>query len=450
MSIKGKPMATEFWNEKIETMTSEKLRREVERPALEAQLAYVAKHSVFYRNKWKDAKPSAEEAEFSKLPFTEKAELIADQEARPPFGTNLCAEQAQLKRIHRTSGSTGRPLFLALTEEDIRSITECGARCFWAAGLRPEDVVFHCLNYCLWIGGYTDHQSLETTGAAVVPYGTGNSVGLLESILYLKPTAIHCTPSYLSKLEALLHSEFGKQPKDLGLKKGFFGGEGGLENPQLRKKVEETWGIRAMNANYGVSDALSMIGSECRERDGLHFMGQGHLHVELIDPVMLKNVPIEEGARGELVFTNIRKQAQPLVRFRSHDVVEIVSHEKCRCGRTSFRFHVIGRSDDLLVVKGVNFFPSSVGKVLVQFLDGLNGEFQIVVNDAPPIETLKIRLEHRARLSPSQIEAIKESIQHKMKSKLFINPELQFIPEGSLDKSADGKVKRVVRQTQTA
>ena len=130
-------MASEYWNETVETASSEKLWREVEKPALAAQLAYVAKHSAFYQNKWKGIKPSAEEAEFSKPPFTEKSELITDQEARPPFGTNLCVGQKELKRIHRTSGSTGRPLFLALTEEDILSITECGARCFWAAGLRP-------------------------------------------------------------------------------------------------------------------------------------------------------------------------------------------------------------------------------------------------------------------------------------------------------------------------
>lgn len=446
-------MSSEFWNQAVETMAAEKLFLEIEKPRLFQQLNYTLKSSPFYQAKFKregfqetDLTPER----FSKLSFTEKSELIADQASHPPFGSNLCAETKQLQRIHRTSGTTGRPLFLALTDKDIESIIECGARCFWAAGLRREDMVFHCLNYCLWIGGYTDHQSLETTGAAVVPYGTGNSIGLLESMMYLKPTAIHCTPSYLSKLETLLYSEFGKKPIELKLSKGFFGGEGGLENQTLRRKIEETWGIRAVNANYGVSDALSMIGSECRERDGLHFMAQGHLYTELIDPVTLKRIPVIQGALGELVFTNLIKKAQPLIRFRSHDVIEVVSHEKCACGRTGFRFHVIGRSDDLIVVKGVNLFPSSVGEVLTHFLDRINGEFQIVIASPPPIEYLKINLEYRKNLSSRELEALKDSIQHKMKNTLFINPVLNFTPEGSLGKSEDGKIKRVIREFQTA
>jgi phenylacetate-CoA ligase len=446
-TVKEKSTTSPFWNEAIETMPPDKLWRDVEQPRLVSQMEHVRRSSPFYQNKLKGFALSVIDKEsFSTLPFTEKSELIADQEAHPPFGDNLSVSQKDLQRIHRTSGSTGRPLFLALTGEDIESITECGARCFWAAGLRPEDSVFHCLNYCLWIGGYTDHQSLETTGAAVIPYGTGNSVGLLESILYLKPTAIHCTPSYLSKLEALLLSEFNKKPLELGLKKGFFGGEGGIENPELRSKIEKTWGIQAYNANYGVSDALSMIGSECSQRDGLHYMAQGHLYTELIDPVTLKRIPMTKGARGELVFTNLMKRSQPLVRFRSHDVVEIVSDSACECGRTSFRFHVIGRSDDLIVVKGVNFFPSSVGNLLHPFLDSLNGEFQILVKNEPPIETVKIRLEYKRAVQPAQLAVLKDAIQHKMKSSFYVNPDLEFIPEGSLVKSEDGKIKRVLRE----
>ncbi len=445
--VKEKATDSPFWNEAVETMAPEKLWETIEKPQLLRQLGIVLEKSLFYQKKLHAFKSSDEMLSFfSELPFTEKSELIADQEQAPPFGSNLCVTKKDLQRIHRTSGSSGRPLFLALTAHDIESITECGARCFWAASLRPEDSVFHCLNYCLWIGGYTDHQSLETTGATVVPYGTGNSAGLLESILYLKPTAIHCTPSYLSKLEALLLSEFGKKPIDLGLKKGFFGGEGGIENPELRNRIEKTWGIQAYNANYGVSDALSMIGSECSQRDGLHFMAQGHLYAELIDPVTLKCIPMLKGARGELVFTNLSKRAQPLVRFRSHDVVEIVSDSLCKCGRASFRFHVIGRSDDLIVVKGVNFFPSSVSNLLSLFLDSLNGEFQILVKNEPPIETIKIRLEYKKAVQPTHLAVLKDAIQHKMKTSFYVNPELDFVPEGSLVKSEDGKIKRVLRE----
>ena len=401
---------------------------------------YVLNTSHFYKQKY----TKLPALDFKSLPFTEKNELLADQERTPPFGSNLCVEPAKLTRIHRTSGSSGRPLFLALSEQDVDITTEVGSECFKSAGLTPNDVVFHCLNYCLWIGGYTDHQSLERTGATVIPFGTGNSIHLIESIFHLKPTAIHCTPSYLSRLEFLLETEFAKRPRDLGLVKGLFGGEGGLDNDAFRQSLEEKWGMSVINANYGVSDVLSMIGSECSARAGLHFIAEKYLFPELVDPVTLSPMPLAQGSVGELVLTNLKKQAQPLVRFRTRDLIEVVSTDACACGRTSFRFRVVGRTDDLIVVKGVNFFPSSIVSIVAAFLEAINGEFQVRVGRNRPIETFTILLEARNHLSAASAEATRVAIHHQIHSKLFVNPAIVLVPEGGLEKSADGKTKKVV------
>ncbi len=420
---------------------------EREQKLLRSQLGYVLAKSAFYQDKFKRAgfEPARVRAEdWPELPFTEKRELIQDQAQSPPLGTNLCVERQSLARIHRTSGTSGRPLFLALTAADVRATTECGARCFWASGLRPGDVVVHCLNYCLWIGGYTDHQSLEHAGAGVVPFGSGNSSALVEAILYLKPTAIHCTPSYLSRLEGLVRDTFRRDPADLGLKLALLGGEGGLENPEFRRNLEATWGFRAMNANYGVSDALSMFGAECEAREGLHFMGQGNLLVELLDSDTNALVPIRTGNQGEFVVTNLDKESQPLLRFRTHDVVKILGDGGCSCGRSSFRFQVLGRSDDLIKVKGVNVFPGSVEAVLSEMLDLTTGRFQIIVDTPPPIETLQLKVEVRSAVPDGLRSEAEQRIRERMKQKLYVTPAVHLVPEGSLG-SDDAKARKLLR-----
>lgn len=440
-------MEKTIWDEKIETMPPGELFDTIEKKKLAVQLDYVFHHSGFYQKKFRDAGVRLEDLlnRFDTIPFTEKSELIADQIESPPFGRNVCVTPDRIQRVHRTSGTTGRPLFLAVTGRDIESTVNCGARCFYASGMRPGDRVFNCLNYCLWMGGFTDHQSMEKTGATVVPYGTGSSKELIETILLVSPTALHCTPSYLSRLELLLKEEFGMCPGDLNLSKGFFGAEPGMSDPNFRHAIEQTWGITAMNANYGMSDVLSMFGAECLLRDGLHFMGQEYLYPELIDPHTLEKLPFERGVKGELVLTNLEKAAQPVIRFRTRDIIEILSAAPCDCGRSSFRFNVAGRSDDMLVVKGVNLFPDSVKKVLSEFMDSVNGEFQIILDRPSPVEHLKIKVEYRTPRDKARVEELGQKIIARMKMKLFISPQLEMVPEGRL-KGADNKSRRIVRK----
>lgn len=313
-----------------------------------------------------------------------------------------------------------------------------------AAGLTPEDTVFHCLNYCMWAGGVSDHLCLEATGASVIPYGVGNSRNLIETMLTIRPTAIHCTPSYLAKLEEIITNEYNMTPRDLGLKKGFFGGESGLQNPVFRKSIEDKWGFVAMNANYGLSDVLSIFGAECKFRDGLHFTGGGNIFPELTDPDTGISIPIKTGSKGELVLSNLKKEAMPWLRYKTGDLIEIVSHEKCLCGRTSFRFNVIGRSDDMLVIKGINIFPASVENIIGQYQDVLNMEYQIIAEDVEPLEHCTLRVEYRQTVSEGVQNKIQQALDKKIKEKLFVSMMVELVSEGTLPRT-EGKSRRVIR-----
>ena len=430
----------------LECMDPAQLHSRVEGPRRKRQLEYVMARSPFYRRKFR---PFGRDAatlvcRFAELPFSDKKEILADQLEHQPFGSNLCAEPGDIRRVHKTSGTTARPLMIAMTEADIATTVASGARSFRAAGLSRGFTVAHCLNYCLWMGGYTDHQSLEAAGATVVPYGVGNTHALVETIRQVRVNAIHCTPSYLTVLEEALLQEFGMQPRDLGLRLGLFGGEGGLENPDFRQRVESLWGIRAMNANYGMADVLSILGGECSQRDGLHFMGQGAVLVELIEPQTGAPVPIERGAEGELVLTNLLREAQPVVRYRTGDILAIVGHNRCRCGRRSFRFRVKGRSDDMLVVSGVNVFPSAVQAVLMTCLDQLTGAYQIVLETPPPLRTILVRAEYRGCTRGAVRQALQKRLLAAFRTQMGLGPRIELVPQGTLLRSK-GKTKPILR-----
>ncbi len=434
-----------MWNFEIETLSPAQ-RIVLEENALTKQFAYVMAHSAFYQNKLRGAQNIASRAELATLPFTEKDELRASQETHPPFGDYLAAPLENISRVHKTSGTTGRPLYIALTARDIETTHECGARAFVCAGLRHGDRVVHCLNYQMWAGGVTDHLSLERAGATVIPFGVGNTHVLLRTIRDLGINAISSTPSYLVHLADIVRSELHIEPHELGLRKGFFGGEPGLQNPNVRGAIERTWNLRAMDANYGMADVLSIFGAECEQRDGLHFHGQGALLVELIDPATLAPIEIETGARGELVYTNLTRAAQPLIRYRSHDAAEIVSAEPCACGRTSFRFRVLGRSDDMVHVRGVNVFPTAIAEVLASFAE-LSGEFQILLDTPPPYNQLPLRVELAPQVSDDAANNLNATLVKTLQARLNFRAAIELVPHGTLPRT-ESKTSRVVKRYQ--
>ncbi len=277
----------------------------------------------------------------------------------------------------------------------------------------------------------------------MVPYGVGQTASLIQTIRELRINAISATPSYMLPLaeEALAQ---GLNPRDLGLRKGFFGAEPGMSEPGVRGRMEENWGMRAMDANFGMADVLSIMGSECEYRQGLHFQASGMVAIELIEPEKGTPLALTDGAEGELVYTHLLKEAQPLIRYRARDVVRILGTGPCECGRTTVRFRMLGRSDDMLHVRGVNVFPGGVGNVLAQFTDQVSGEFQIIVDHPPPHQYLRIRVELMQGLEPERLAGLAQQAVLMLREQLSFRAEVELVPYGALPRT-EQKARRVIR-----
>ena len=406
------------------------------------QLSYVHMRSGFYAELWGRTSLPASIDDLQGLPFTDKEMLRADQSEHPPFGSYLAAPSDDVIRAHRTGGTSGRAMNLALSEPDAVMTAEVGARSPLAAGLRPGDRVIHCLNYQLWMGGYTDHAILERTGATVVPFGVGSTERLVDTIIQLGVTAISCTPSYPAVIERVIADSFpGLAPRDLGLKLGLFGGEAGLDNLSFRQRLEEIWGFKVRNSNYGVSDVLCNFASQCDHNNDLHFLAADVIYPELIRPEDGTRLAWKEGSTGELVLTHLAKQAQPLVRFRTGDILTITGTGPCACRRTATRFRVIGRVDDMVVVRGINVFPTMVAAALGTF-DELSGEYRIVLTGPGPYHTLPLEVELTRDATDS---GLADRLAAEIKKALGVSASIEILPAYGLPRTA-GKTKRVIRK----
>lgn len=398
--------------------------------------------SAYYRKRLGQLRLTGELDQLADLPFTDKDMLRREQYDHPPFGHYLATRPDKISRIHRTSGTTGVAMNLGLTANDAEMTAKVAARAQSAAGLGSGHCVIHCLNYQLWMGGYTDHASLEATGATVVPYGVGGTRQLIRTIIELGVTAISCTPSYPAVIEANLRQHYpDMSPRDLGLTLGLFGGEPGLDDPTFRKRLEDTWGFTARNSNYGVSDVLCNFAGQTEYSNDLHFVALDVLFPELIDPHTGLRRPWSEGERGELVLTHLTKEAQPLLRFRTGDIITVTGIGTARCGRTAPRFRVVGRADDMVVVRGLNLFPTMIAAVINQFRE-LSGEYRIVLEGPPPYDYLPVEVElTEGAAHPQDFDRV---IEAAIKRELGATARVHVLPPLALPRT-EGKTRRVVR-----
>ncbi len=430
--------------EKAKTKSREELQP-LNQAAWEKQRVYVGAHSAFYRDLWAGVQPPKDLKDLALLPLSDKAQLRLSQADHPPFGNYLAADRKQAVRLHRTSGTTGQAMNLALSAQDCRVTETVGGRAQRLAGLGPDHTVAHCLNYQMWMGGLTDHMTLQETGALVIPFGVGSTELLVRTIQEVGVTAISCTPSYPAVLERVIEEKFpGLAPRDLGLRLGLFGGEAGLDDPAFRARLHETWGFEPRNANFGVSDVFSNFAAQCPEDTRLHFLAPDVLFPELIDPDSGAPLDIKPGVTGELVLTHLLRDCQPLVRFRTGDIIAIDETDPCRCGCTGFRFRVVGRSDDMIVVRGLNMFPTMVGAVVGGFTE-LTGDFRIVLTQPPPHDVLPVQVELTSGYA--QPTGFAEQIEREFKKALGVTAKLTLLPKGSFEMT-EGKTRRVIRSYQ--
>jgi phenylacetate-CoA ligase len=440
----GPDLPGTFWNAAIETMSPAEVRR-LENERLAKQIAYNYATSPFYRAKLDAAGLQPEQIrdreDLANIPFMEKTEVADSQADGTLLGVNQCAPLDQIVRIQATGGTTGQPIRIGLTRRDIADYGEVGAQALWTMGCRPGDIVFECMNYNLYSGGLSDHLTFETLGAATIPFGVGHSDRLLTMMAGLKdPVGIWATPSYAIRL-AEVARDLGIEPRSVGLRKGYFSGEAGMQVPGYREKIEDIWGMGARD-QYGTGE-LGLHSGECEQQNGVHFGATGIAIAELIDPDGGEVLPFEDGQQGEVVYTSIHREASPLMRMRSHDLMQVFT-EPCACGRTSFRFRILGRSDDMFIVKGVNVFPLSIQAVLMKFAPRVTGEFRVVIDRPPPIDyPVPLTVEVARDLPAGRHEELARDVEARLRTELNFTAAVTLVESGTI--ATEGKTRRVIR-----
>ena len=422
----------EYWNEEMETLSPKKFH-DLQEKALLKQLKYVWKNSVFYQKKFGDAGVSLKDIkkleDLSKLPFTEKSELRDSQIASPPLGTHIACPMGKVKRIYSTSGTTGRPTFIGLTKHDLLVWREASCRAFWTGGLRPDSIMPLAVSPFFIAASYGD--SIEAIGT-LVPIGVGAMDRLIGSFQLIGANALLATSSFPMAFAAALEKR-GIDPKSLGLKVILAGGEPGAAIPAVRQKVEETFGCLFLEM-MGNGDMCGEIWSECRYKRGMHLTAQGIVHPEIINPDTGKVLKMKEGTRGELVYTSLDRECIPLVRFRTRDHVE-VTQTSCECGRTGYGIRVFGRTDDMIIVQGVNVYPSAVRDTAASLVPRTTGAIEIQLY-APPPEGWKspihIKVEHGKE--PGDLNRLKEEIENLIRDKIIFRAKVELVPPDSLPK----------------
>ena len=402
---------------------------------LRCQLSYLADRSPLYRRKLGGlAERLRRVDDLRVVEYTTKEELRAGQERDPPFGDHLCAPRDALVRIHVTSGTTGRPVAIGLTRADHDRNSAIGGAAFRIAGVRPEDVVAHCLNYALYAGGIADHMALERSGATVVPVGVGQSQRLLELIPRLGITAVFGTLSYPSHL-ARKARELKLEPRDLGLRLLVTAGEPGAGLAAVRREIEQAWGAPVADT-FGMSDVWSTMAGECGQGEGMHVTAGEAALVELCDPETGEPVDIEDGATGELVWTHADREASPLLRYRSADLARVWT-APCACGRAGLRIRIEGRRDDMIRVRGANVHPQAVGAVLAT--RPAFGRYAVVATGDPVQPPLRVLVE-AAEADRADLHAAEDDLRRTLGASV----ELTALAPGSLP-VAEHKTRLVYR-----
>ena len=401
-----------------------------------AQLDYLFEHSGFYRDKLTAAgvagpRAAAGLAEIAQLPLTEKRELKATCTPENPIGSHLCVPRPEIVRIHSTSGTTGTPSYIPLTKADLDNWVTGSARSYGASGVTAGERIVSTYNAGPFVAGAA-LAAFDRLGLGHIPLGTGNTERLMQTIDVLKPEAAALTPSYASHLvERAAERDFDLAGSSVT--RVLVAGEPGGGEPAFRARLEEGWGARVTEA-MGIGDIGPSLWGECEEQDGMHLGARGFVHAELIDPESGDALEMDDGASGELVLTHLRHRAAPLLRFRTRDHVR-VSTTPCPCGRTGPRIRCIGRTDDMLIVRGVNVFPSAVREVVSTFIPRVSGHILVRpqaagVKQEPPLP-VSVELAQGVVPEPSLTEAIRE----RLRTVLVVQAQVELVPWGSLERS---------------
>jgi phenylacetate-CoA ligase len=426
-----------MWDQAHETMPRERLRAlQLER--LRAVAAHACERIPFYRQAFQRVGIAPQDLrsleDLRHLPFTVKTDLRDHY----PFGL-FAVPLTQVVRTHASSGTTGKPIVVGYTRRDLETWTEVMARTLGMGDVGPDDIVHNAYGYGLFTGGLGFHQGAERIGCTVIPMSGGFTERQILVLQDFGSTVLCCTPSYaLNLAEELQHA--GIDPKTLKLRVGFFGAEPWSE--QMRKEIEARMDLVALDL-YGLTEIIGPgVSSECRERRGLHIF-EDHFLVEIVDPVTLE--PLPPGQRGELVFTTLTKEATPVIRYRTRDI-SVLRDDPCPCGRTLLRMEKItGRSDDMLIIRGVNVFPSQIESLLVGVPE-CEPHYVLVVRREGALDTLEVVVEAKPEVAArggAAMEAAAQKVRQKVHGVVGITVGVKVVPPKTLERSI-GKAKRVI------
>ncbi len=425
------------WNEQFECMPLADLRS-FQLARLKETIAWVYERVPFYRNKLDEmgVKPDDIKSleDIVKLPFTVKNDLRDNY----PFG--LCAvPMKEVVRVHASSGTTGKPITGPYTAEDVDQWTECVARVLWAAGIRDEDIVQNSYGIGLFTGGLGLHQGATRIGCTVVPTSSGMTERQILLMKDFGTTALFCTPSYALTI-AERAEELGTPIRDLPLRVGVFGAEPWTN--AMRNEIEERMGISAVDI-YGLTELGGPgMAYECQAKDGLH-INEDHFLAEIINPVTLE--PVAPGERGELVLTALQRRAMPLLRYRTKDITSL-RRDKCSCGSTLIKMdRITGRSDDMLIINGVNVFPSQV-ESLLKDIQEVELQYQLVVGKKKHLDQVRLKVEARQDVydaGPQKLDEVRNKIGNHIKEMLGISVNIELAAPKSITRS-EGKAVRVI------
>jgi phenylacetate-CoA ligase len=431
-----------FFERELETLGPPALQR-LQLDKLKALLAEVAAHNVFYQNKWKDAGSGEVTAirsleDFRRLPFTTKQELIDDQQIHPPFGTVLTYPVERYSRFHMTSGTTGRPLRWLDTPDSWDWWTRCWQFVYRAAGVGPEDRIFFPFSFGPFIGFWAGFDAATRLGALSIPGGGQDSVLRLKTLLDTGATVLVCTPSYALRM-AQVGREQGMDPAATGIRVTIHAGEPGANIPGTKRRIEESWGARCFD-HCGMTE-VGALGFECIVQPGGPHLNESEFICEVIDP--LTGTPAPDG-QGELVVTNLGRRGSPVIRYRTGDLVRL-NPAPCACGRTFARAEggILGRVDDMLIVRGVNVFPSVIEDIVRR--QSAVDEFRVEVFRRDELNEIRILLEiDEAAHSRETCERIVATVAEDVRRTFGLRVETAAISAGTLPRF-ELKAKRVVR-----
>ena len=427
----------EIWNRHFECMDRDGIRH-VQSDRLRETVERVYFNVPYYRNKMQEAGIGPESIrsidDIAKLPYTTKQDLRDNY----PFGL-FAVPMSEIVRVHASSGTTGKPTVVGYTRNDISTWSEVMARTLTSAGANRNDFIQVAYGYGLFTGGLGLHYGGEKIGASVIPISGGNTVRQIQLMHDFGSTVLACTPSYALFLAEAIQ-ESGINRNDLKLRVGVFGAEPWTEN--MRREIEDKLQIKAIDI-YGLSEVIGPgVASECRVQNGLH-INEDQFFPEIIDPDTLDILP--SGSIGELVFTTLTKEGLPLIRYRTRDLTCLM-YEKCKCGRTLVRMEkCLGRSDDMLIIRGVNLFPSQVESVLLEMSE-IKPHYLLIVDRVNNLDTLELRVEVDEAFFQdkiSQLEVLRQRLQTNLENSLGLTIKVTLVEPKMIERS-EGKAKRVI------